>query len=92
MSVLFTEVLCGEIRVPENSNLIVKSGGLTPGSRTTFQCVPGYTIATGDNETRCSPDGQWDRPLPRCESRLSRSLTCAEVSDKFTYLLTAETY
>ncbi|KAK2153589.1 hypothetical protein NP493_2290g00000, partial [Ridgeia piscesae] len=46
------EILCGEIRVPENSSLIVMSGGQTPGSRTTFRCVPGYTIATGDNETR----------------------------------------
>ncbi|KAK2174781.1 hypothetical protein NP493_778g04043 [Ridgeia piscesae] len=61
------EILCGEIRVPENSSIIAMSVGLTPGSRTTFRCIPGYTIATGDNETRCSPEGQWDRPLPRCE-------------------------
>ncbi|KAK2174775.1 hypothetical protein NP493_778g04036 [Ridgeia piscesae] len=84
------EILCGEIRVPENSSLIAMSGGLTPGSRTSFQCVPGYTIATGDNETRCSPEGQWDRPLPRCEK-----IDCGSppaVSNAHTESLTGTTF
>ncbi|KAI0236128.1 Sushi, von Willebrand factor type A, EGF and pentraxin domain-containing protein 1 [Lamellibrachia satsuma] len=81
--------LC-EDTCPENSKLLVISGRLTPGSLTTFRCTPGYTIATGSNETRCTPEGRWDSPLPQC-----RKIDCGTppaVSNAHTDNLTATTF
>lgn len=76
-ALIFTEILCEKIRVPDNSKLLFLSAGLTPGSLTTYKCVPGYTIATGSNETRCTPKGQWDSPLPNCTSTSQFAFNCA---------------
>ncbi|KAI0236131.1 hypothetical protein LSAT2_013300 [Lamellibrachia satsuma] len=84
------EILCEKIRVPDNSKLLFLSAGLTPGSLTTYKCVPGYTIATGSNETRCTPEGQWASPLPNCTK-----IDCGTppaVSNAHTENLTATTF
>ncbi|KAI0230316.1 hypothetical protein LSAT2_019315 [Lamellibrachia satsuma] len=90
------EILCEKIRVPDNSKLLFLSAGLTPGSLTTYKCVPGYTIATGSNETRCTPKGQWDSPLPNCTMCMrARVRACVraggkegDVPEETTYMIT----
>ncbi|KAM7319810.1 hypothetical protein ACRRTK_021493 [Alexandromys fortis] len=79
-------ISCGAPPAPENGGVV--GSVFTFGSKVTYRCDKGYTLA-GDEETACLASGSWSHSFPVCELVKCPS---PETIDNGKYILSGLTY